>query len=306
MLANRLRKRDKHLRKWAKRVATNAYRVYDRDIPEIPLVVERYGDAVAVYDYADEMSNRHPRDWCEAIADALAVDEADIFWKVRKRQKGTQQYERIARSERRRIVHEQSYRFWVNLRDYLDTGLFLDHRQTRHVATEDVEGKSVLNLFAYTGSFSVYAAARGARRVTTVDLSNTYLNWARDYFSLNDIETAKHEFVRADVIEWLKNAHRNRRTYDVIILDPPTFSNSKSMQRSFEVERDQVELLMQCRQLLAADGMLWLSTNKRRFKLMPEVMAGFDVYEQTQKTQPEDFRRRPHQCWCLVPKETST
>ena len=171
------------------------------------------------------------------------------------------------------------------------------------MATVDVEGKAFLNLFAYTGSFSVYAAARDAKVVTTVDLSNTYLDWARENFELNSLNLKAHEFVKADVIHWLKDPRQHRRRYDTIILDPPTFSNSKSMTNSFEIERDQVELLNDCGRLLAPNGVLWLSTNKRRFKLAAAVYEEFSVVDQTKATQPEDFRRRPHQCWRLTRKE---
>ena len=192
------------------------------------------------------------------------------------------------------------------MRDYLDTGLFLDHRNTRNLATKNVEGKSVLNLFAYTGSFSVYAAARGAVEVVTVDLSKTYLAWAEENFALNQLNAKQHAFIKADVIDWVNEARKELKRFDTIIVDPPTFSNSKSMNDSFEVERDQRQLLLSCGRLLAKNGSIWLSTNKRRFKLAPQILEKFNVIDQTDVTHPDDFRRRPHQCWCLTKKESAS
>lgn len=306
MLANRLRKRAKHLRKWARRYGTDCYRLYDRDIPEVPLVVEQYGQHVVVYNYSDTEDNRHPRDWCPSIALALGVSDDAIFWKVRSRQRGSEQYSRLGHSERQIKVRELDYTFLINPRDYLDTGLFLDHRITRDISTQDIANKRVLNLFAYTGSFSVYAAARGARLVTTVDLSNTYISWAKQNFEANHIKVGQHEFIKADVLSWLKSQGGKRALYDVIILDPPTFSNSKSMHGSFEVERDQVELVKLCARFLAPSGQIWLSTNKRRFKLAETLEKQWSIMDVTKRTQPEDFRKRPHQCWRLSQKEPQT
>lgn len=303
MLANRLQKRAKHIRKWARRYGTDCFRLYDRDIPEIPLVVEQYGQHVVVYNYADTENKRQPKDWCPPIAEALGVEENSIFWKIRARQRGREQYSRLGHSERQFKVTERSYSFLINPRDYLDTGLFLDHRITRDLATQNVAGKRVLNLFAYTGSFSVYAAARGARLVTTIDLSNTYISWAKQNFEVNQLKVGQHEFIKADVLSWLTSQAGKRALYDVIILDPPTFSNSKSMHDSFEVERDQVELVEFCARFLTPEGQIWLSTNKRRFKLSETLEKQWSIVDVTQETQPEDFRKRPHQCWRLSKKE---
>ena len=306
MLMNRLRKRSKHLRKWARRQRTDCFRVYDRDIPELPMVIEVYGTRAAVYDYTDGRSDRQPKVWCPIIADALNIKPENVFWKVRQRQRGNQQYERLGQSERLVCVSEAEFRFYVNLRDYLDTGLFLDHRLTRDQATRDISGLRVLNLFAYTGSFSVYAAGRGAKTVTTVDLSNTYLNWTKKNFELNELPVSHHTFLKANVLSWLDKPPQLRDKYDVIILDPPTFSNSKSMQESFEIERDQLKLFKICTQLIAPNGVLWFSTNKRRFKLDPSLTATWEIEDKTAATTPEDFRKTPHLCWRLAVKETSS
>ena len=302
MLSNRLKKRNKHLRKWARRFQTDCFRVYDRDIPEIPLSVDRYGSAAVVYDWTHDSDKLSAQDWCPAIADALGLDVRDVFWKRRSRQKGLTQYEKLGNSERRYQVVENGYRFWVNLRDYIDTGIFPDHRCTRDLATKDASQKTFLNLFAYTGSFSVYAAMRKAAKVTTVDMSNTYLEWAKDNFVLNGLSPRDYAFVQDDVLQWLLHSRENAPKYDVIICDPPTFSNSKRMENSFEIERDQLALIKGCHQRLKPDGTLWWSTNKRRFKLNDGVASLFNVEETTQLTHPEDFRQRPHQSWKLTPR----
>ena len=300
MLSNRLKKRNKHLRKWARRIQTDCFRVYDRDIPEIPLSIDRYGDAVVVYDWTHDSEQLEAKEWCPVISDALGLDVSDVFWKRRSRQKGLNQYEKLGNSARRYQVIENGYRFWVNLRDYIDTGIFPDHRRMRDLSTEAVSRKSFLNLFAYTGSFSVYAAMRGAARVTTVDMSNTYLDWAKDNFELNGLSPRDYVFVQDDVMQWLAHAREKAPKYDIIICDPPTFSNSKRMENSFEIERDQLALIKGCAQRLNPNGTLWWSTNKRRFKLSDDVTSLFRVEETTHLTRPEDFRQRPHQSWKMT------
>ncbi|MGB0647540.1 MAG: class I SAM-dependent methyltransferase [Bradymonadia bacterium] len=303
MLSNRLRKRSKHLRKWARRYGTDCVRLYDRDIPELPFTIDQYGPKAVVYNFADSMDDRQAKDWCAPIAQTLGMPVDNVFWKTRARQKGKDQYHRLGQSDRQFTVTELEYTFLVNLRDYLDTGLFLDHRLTRDLSTRECKGKRVLNLFAYTGSFSVYAAGRGARLVTTIDMSNRYLQWAKDNFEVNGLNAGQHEFIREDVLHWLEKNAERRAKYDLIILDPPTFSNSKRMQDSFEIERDQFLLIQACCKLLNPSGQLWFSTNKRRFKLDERIQARWTVEDLTHQTQPEDFRRRPHQCWRISHKE---
>ena len=256
MLTNRLRKRAKHLRKWARRYGTDCVRLYDRDIPELPFTIDQYGANAVIYNFADSVDDRNAKYWCTPIAETLGMPVENIFWKTRTRQKGKEQYHRLGQSERQFPVKELEYTFLVNLRDYLDTGLFLDHRLTRDLSTRECKGKRVLNLFAYTGSFSVYAAGRGARLVTTIDMSNTYLQWAKDNFDVNGLNAGKHEFIREDVLHWLSKNEGRRAKYDLIILDPPTFSNSKRMQDSFEIEREQCDLIEACCKLLNPDGQL--------------------------------------------------
>ena len=191
----------------------------------------------------------------------------------------------------------------MNLSDYLDTGLFLDHRETRRLVREWSAGRRVANLFAYTGSFSVYAAAGGARGTVTLDMSNTYLAWAERNMALNGHTGRNHTFERVDVLALLTDPGVYQRAFDLVVLDPPTFSNSKKMRASFDVQRDQVDLLRRTRKLLAPGGEIVFSTNRRRFDLAPKAVAGCEVEELTQQTVPEDFRQhRPHRCWQIRPR----
>ncbi|MCA9519311.1 MAG: class I SAM-dependent methyltransferase, partial [Myxococcales bacterium] len=222
MFGNRLKKRARHLGKWAKREGVTCFRVYEKDIPEIPLIVDRYDHAVCVSEFARRDDSRGGA-WVDAMAaaieGALEVDSEAIYWKQRARQRGSAQYQRIADTGERFPVAEGGHRFFVNLEDYLDTGLFLDHRQTRARVAAEAEGSDFLNLFAYTGAFTVYAATSGARSTTTVDLSNTYLDWTADNLALNGISGAQHRLERADVMRWLDEAPAGR--WDLVVLDPP-------------------------------------------------------------------------------------
>ena len=228
LFRTRLLKRARHLRRWPTRRGITCFRVYERDIPEIPLVVDRYEDCLHVTEY-ERPHDRTPAehaDWLDLIArtaaNALEVDPKRVFLKRRQRQRGKKQHERLAEENRTFIVHEGGLKFEVNLSDYVDTGLFLDHRQTRGMVRDQAGGKRFLNLFAYTGAFSVYAAAGGASETTTVDWSNTYLDWARRNMVLNGFTGANHRFVRADARTFLDE---DRREYDLAVVDPPTFSN---------------------------------------------------------------------------------
>ncbi len=307
MLANRLRKRARHLRKWARREGIDAYRVYDRDIPELPLAIDRYLDHLHVAEYARTTSGDGPPvgwlDACVAAAAAtLEVRPDSVHVKRRERQRGKAQYSRMGESARRLIVEERGLSFAVNLDDYLDTGLFLDHRRTRARIRDEAADKDVLNLFGYTGSFSVYAADGGARTTTTIDLSTTYLEWARENFLLNGFDDfERHRLVRDDVIGTLDRGGSVRPAFDVVIVDPPTFSNSKRMARSFDLRRDHAPLLRFALAHLRPGGVVYFSTNARRFRLADADVIGAHGEEITEHTVPLDFRRRrPHRCWRFV------
>lgn len=308
MLANRLRKRQRHLRKWASRHDVTCYRLYERDIPEFPLIVDWYAGEAVVWLYErkrDETPAEEDAFRDEALAEikaGLELDQGQIFVKERARQRGNEQYGRFAQQNQVRIVNEQGLRFVVNLSDYLDTGLFLDHRTTRQMVRQRAQGKRLLNLFAYTGSFTVYALAGSASVTTTVDLSKTYNEWTARNFSLNGLSlSAQHRIIQADCLQYLEDAARSREQYDLIVCDPPTFSNSKRMaQGSFDVNRDHPWLITACAQLLAPGGELFFSTNSRRFKLDKAALSSLAIQDITDQTIPEDFHnQRIHQCWII-------
>jgi 23S rRNA G2069 N7-methylase RlmK/C1962 C5-methylase RlmI len=286
MLGNRVRKNARHLGKWARREGIACWRVYDRDIPEIPLTVDRYDDALVINDYrAFERADAEA--WLDAAVAAVtaALEPAEVFVKQRERlahHGAGQQYERQAERGAWRTVGEGGHRFRVNLSDYVDTGLFLDHRITRaRVAAEPA--RTMLNLFGYTGAFSVYAAAAGMQ-TTTVDLSNTYLEWAAENLALNGLAG---ELVRDDAREFLAAARRRGRRWDVAVVDPPTFSNSKRMDGTWDVQRDHAALLDDV--LAVCSGAVWFSTNRRRFTLELSDPA-LAVADMTRATIPPDFR----------------
>jgi 23S rRNA (cytosine1962-C5)-methyltransferase len=288
MLANRVRKNARHLGKWAKREGVTCWRVYDRDIPEIPITVDSYEGALVINDYREfERDERDEIAWLDAAVAAVtdALSPTDVFVKRRERlahHGAGQQYERTADAGAWRVVGEGGHKFRVNLSDYVDTGLFLDHRITRARAAAE-PARTMLNLFAYTGAFSVYAAAAGMQ-TTTVDLSNTYLEWAAENLALNRLTS---ELVRADVREFLVDARRAGRRWDLVVVDPPTFSNSKRMDGTFDVQRDHAALLDDV--LAVCSGVVWFSTNRRRFKLELADPA-VAIADLTHATIPPDFR----------------
>jgi 23S rRNA G2069 N7-methylase RlmK/C1962 C5-methylase RlmI len=302
MLRNRLRKRARHLAKWARREGVTCYRLYDCDIPELPLVVDRYESYLHISVFARPGDPLRDDAWLErmrlAAAQALEVAPERAFAKRRGGQPGGSQYERLERSEARVAVSEGGHRFLVNLRDYVDTGLFLDHRLTRARVGAEAAGKRFLNLFCYTGAFTVYAAAAGAVSSTSVDLSKTYLDWAAANLELNGLASPEHALVRADAVEFLA---RDRGTYDLAVLDPPTFSNSKKMRGELDVQRDHVSLVNAALRRLAPGGVLWFSTNYRRFKLESDSLEASSVADESAVTLPPDFRdARTRFCWRIT------
>ncbi|MFM2483942.1 bifunctional 23S rRNA (guanine(2069)-N(7))-methyltransferase RlmK/23S rRNA (guanine(2445)-N(2))-methyltransferase RlmL [Celerinatantimonas yamalensis] len=304
---NRLQKNQKRLSKWLKREQLECYRLYDADLPEYNMAVDCYQNYWVIQEYrapktidAKKASQRLFDAVTGIVASGLA-DADKVIVKKRERQQGRNQYQKIDEQKNRLVIQEYGAQLYVNLRDYLDTGLFLDHRNMRRWLAEHSQGKRVLNLFAYTGSASVHAALGGASRVTTVDMSKTYLNWAMDNFRLNHLTISQHEFVRADCLKWLEQD--DPRQYDLIFLDPPTFSNSKKMEGVFDVQRDHVTLIGQAMKRLSEDGTLVFSNNKRQFKLDEQALttAGFQWQNMSAQSLPEDFARNKaiHQCWLI-------
>ncbi|PJO77019.1 methyltransferase [Neisseria brasiliensis] len=302
--ANRLGKNIKHLMKWAKRNQIEAWRIYDRDIPQFPFAIDVYGDHIHLQEYdtgwlmQPEEYEAWLNDVLEAIGFVTGFAPEQIHLKRRERQKGTQQYEKTGKSGEDFIISENGRRFWVNLDKYLDTGLFLDHRNTRKKVGDSTQGKRFLNLFSYTGSFTVYAATGGSISSETVDLSNTYLDWAKRNFELNGIDSVAHKIVRADVFQYLKNAEAEGKKFDLIVMDPPSFSNSKKMLDILDIQRDQMTLINGAMKLLASDGLMYFSNNLRSFELHPEVSEKYAVKDVSKQSVPDDFRNKKiHQCW---------
>lgn len=297
---NRLIKNLNRLKSFRTQGKIEAFRLYDKDIPEYPYIVDVYKDHVLVFEQGKRMEEtaeelelveNHQLDIFEALV-KVGFEENKIFLKRRVRQSGTNQYERFGNDKEYFEVNEYQAKLWVNLTDYLDTGLFLDHRpmrQTIYKWAQKNPGKKFLNLFAYTGSVSVFAALGGAN-CTTVDMSNTYLNWALENFKLNNINEEDHTFIREDCLKYITEKSEEAPQFDLIFLDPPTFSNSKKMLETFEVNRDQVDLITYTMKLLKKDGLLYFSTNYRDFKLDPELATYFNIKDITPQTIPMDFR----------------
>ena len=367
LLENRLIKRYKHLRKWAKRTGVLCFRLYDRDIPEIPLAIDVYEEEpeaatdknetaagitlrgrmfarIALYERPYEKQEDEERVWLStmeaSVAKVLGIPEDAIITKIRRRQSGDNQYEKDNGKQLLFITKEQGLRFKVNLSDYIDTGLFFDHRPLRLAVQDEAAGKRVLNLYCYTGAFSVYAAAGDAEHIDSVDLSSRYLGWAEENMRINGFtDKSKYRYIESDVKTFLEkispaaeegkypgntgalnsakripknsvisssalknNSGRAKTTggsYDIIILDPPTFSNSKKTDTMLDINRDWPSLVKSCTALLSENGVLYFSTNSRKLvfdeKKIPE---GFSAKDITSSTIPEDFRNeRIHRVW---------
>jgi 23S rRNA (guanine2445-N2)-methyltransferase / 23S rRNA (guanine2069-N7)-methyltransferase len=330
MFGNRLLKNLRRLRRWVDRERIHCYRVYDADLPEYAVAVDLYEDWAHVQEYAPPRTvdpvraRRRLREVMAVVPEILEIVPNHVVLKVRRPQRGADQYQKLRDEGRFLQVREGDFRFLVNFTDYLDTGLFLDHRATRELLRELAPGRHFLNLFAYTGSGTVYAAAGGAASTTTVDLSPTYLDWARRNMELNGFSGSEHRFVRADCLEWLARrcgesardagVHRSAgggkprgQTYDLIFCDAPTFSNSKSMTAILDIQRGHAALIRAAAGLLSPDGILLFSTNFRRFKLDPAVTQEFEVADITKQTIPPDFARTPriHTCFRVMPAATS-
>ncbi len=307
MFANRLQKNLKHLRKWAKRESVDCYRVYDADIPEFALAIDIYhADRLLIHaqeyeapkDIPEKLAKRRLNNALSIIQDVFSVTKQQIFVKTRKQQKGLAQYQAQDQKPEYHVVRENGLKFQVCLNQYLDSGLFLDHRKTRQLIADMAQGKSFLNLFCYTATVSVYAASGGASSTTSVDMSRTYLDWAGRNFALNHLDSKRNRRIQADCLQWLE---QNDERFDLIFLDPPSFSNSKRMKQHFSVQSDHVALIQRTMQHLQAGGTLIFSNNYRRFKMSTEILENFRVEDITPRTIPEDFKRNPriHNCWLI-------
>jgi 23S rRNA (guanine2445-N2)-methyltransferase / 23S rRNA (guanine2069-N7)-methyltransferase len=311
MFANRLRKNLKHLGKWARREGISCYRLYDADMPEYAVAVDLYeGEQRWVHvqeyqaprDIDPAKAETRLHEALSAIPRILAIPPAQLFLKVRRRQKGSAQYERLAAARQFHEVSEGGLRFLVNFTDYLDTGLFLDHRLTRTLLRKLATGKHFLNLFAYTGTATVYAAAGGATSTTSVDMSRTYLDWARNNMALNGYSDARHHLLQTDCLEWINEAALDKKRYGLIFLDPPSFSNSARMDTTLDIQRDHAALLTATARLLAPNGILIFSNNLRGFKLDKTALPQLNIEDISRATLPEDFARNPriHNCWRIT------
>lgn len=308
--ANRLRKNWQKTQRWLKNQNTDCFRIYDADLPEYNVAIDKYADCLVIQEYAppkdipEHKARARVQEVVLTAPKVLDISPDKIALKVREVQKGKSQYEKVSRSNEFIEVQENGAKFWVNLHDYLDTGLFLDHRDTRQKIQQMSRQKRVLNLFAYTGSVSVFAALGGAKQVTTVDMSNTYLDWAKRNFQLNKIN-GEHEFIKADVTTWLevRSKSTDAQKYDLIFIDPPSFSNSKSMENTWDVQRDHGQLISDARQCLADNGIIVFSNNLRSFKLDTWLAEDLQLKIENISTAtiPEDFKRNSkiHHCFIL-------
>jgi 23S rRNA (cytosine1962-C5)-methyltransferase len=297
MFYNRLLKVYKHKSKQAKRLNVSCYRIYDHDLPEFPFAIELYEDKIYVAEYRRRhgMNDEEHEEWLQQsfkiISEVLNIPVENIYSRERKRlsHRESQQYEKQNFAQQFLTIQENGLKFLINLTDYLDTGLFLDHRTTREMVRKESKNKNVLNLFCYTGSFSVYAAAGEATTVTSVDLSKTYLEWAKDNFAINQFkDEKKYFFIHADVLDYLKTLKPN--SFDLIIIDPPTFSNSKRMKDFFDVQKDHVTIINDALFALSQNGSIYFSTNYSKFILDEASIKASSIQNITKATTPFDFQ----------------
>ena len=311
-LKNRIRKNYRHIRKWAKRTNTNCFRVYDRDIKEYPLAIDFYAGRFCVQYFSYDRENDNPPQELEtlvleALQSIFSIGPDQIYWRTRVRRTKLQQYEKLGEEKQFFTVYEYGVRLKVNLHDYLDTGLFLDHRQTRQLVASLAPGKRVLNLFAYTCAFSVQAACAGAAYTKSVDMSNTYTAWGRENFILNSLSSDKNVIIREDCLKFLDDEISSRRTYDIIVIDPPTISRSKKMDQLFDLQQDYSILVSKALRLLSKEGIIFFSTNSRRFSFDESLFPSCVIKDISKKTIPLDFHNQKiHRCWQISASNAET
>lgn len=302
---NSIRNNYRHLRKWAKRTQTDAFRIYDRQLHHYPCSIDLYAGRFCVHLYLRRQDEEQKiaqliEEVNRTLNELFHAPQELIYWRHRFRRSKLEQYEKNDGSKEFFVVKEHGLQFIVNLKDYLDTGLFLDHRPARHLVSQRSKGKSVLNLFCYTGAFTLHAAAGGARYSKSVDLSNTYTQWARHNLRLNGFSSSDHEVIRIDCLRYLEEAIRADERYDLIVIDPPTLSRSKKMEGIFDIQQDHPYLLLQAQKLLAPEGVIYFSTNLRSFSLDESLKEKLFLKEITRHTIPQDFHNaKIHRCWTL-------
>lgn len=299
---NCLRNRYKHIRKWAKRTQTNCFRIYHHEIPSYPFDIDFYAGRFCIHYYSKEREEIEPpqelkEEVLRALKELFGIVDEQIYFRTRFRRAKTEQYEKANASKEFFVVQEYGVKFKVNLVDYLDTGLFLDHRETRRTVALLAKGKRLLNLFAYTCSFSVHAALAGASFTKSVDMSNTYLAWGEQNFLLNGLCMKNNVLVRADCLKFLDQAIFGKEAYDLIVIDPPTISRSKKMDQMFDIQEDYPNLIRKALLLLTPNGTLFFSTNSRKFRF-DATLFDATCEEISSKTLPLDFSDpKIHRCW---------
>lgn len=299
-LKNRIRKNYRHLKKWANRTKTNCFRIYDRDIKEYPLAIDFYDGRFCIHYFTSTRDTEEPRqdlyeETMEAIHSLFDAPSEAIHWRTRIKRGKIEQYEKTGGMKQFFSVLEYGLKFRINLTDYLDTGLFLDHRETRRLVASMARGKRLLNLFAYTCSFSVHAAAAGALFTKSVDLSNTYTNWGKENFLLNSLPLKNNLIIQEDCLQFLE---KERNVYDLIVIDPPTISRSKKMDQMFDIQKDYPFLISKALTLLSPNGTLFFSTNSRNFDFDKTLFDRCSILDISKKTIPLDFHNQKiHRCW---------
>lgn len=303
---NCIRNSYRHVRKWAKRTTTNCFRIYDRSLYHYPLAIDFYAGRYCVHYFSQERDSALPPEAVvqeveKALKDLFRASPEQIFWRSRIKRKKHEQYEKQDVQQEFFTVLEYGVSFKVNLVDYLDTGLFLDHRETRQQVASCAKDKRVLNLFSYTAAFSVHAAMKGASYTKSVDMSNTYSEWARDNFDLNRLPAKNNEIVRADCLKFMDEEINSRAKYDIIVIDPPTISRSKKMDRMFDIQEDYVFLIEKALKLLLPGGVIFFSTNSRKFIFDLARFSDCTIIDISSKTLPVDFQDpKIHRCWKIL------